>query len=416
MRRTSSSSPPAPARRAAFTLIEMLVVVGILLLLGAMTLSVVNVAMTGDRTRGAARQVQSYLEGARGRAIYGGKQKGNSYQCGVRFIPELPSWEPAKAYPLVGTKVLPAARGTGFVYELTAPAGGGTSGAFEPNWAAAVIPGATLTDNGLTWTCRADHILVTSLQYVENDPTATSITGGTIALARPDVDNNSVADSTDVLRIIGNPHSRYPGTPGQPTKWFERALLGLIYHGQTVVLNNRKYQVSLQNLTANDEELVLTTPYIGTLNTGVTASDVVVVSGALAPTYELLLPPQPMPNQEPRSLGNGVVLDLSLSNGLNSLLVNSQRMDVMFSPRGTVVGPLAGTGILEFTISDREDALKQVPLPTTTTPNPQSKRERMIISLTPQTGKAAVHPIYIDPTGATADPFRYAETGEVAQQ
>lgn len=414
MKRSFSKSPPVPVRCAAFTLIEMLVVIGILLLLSAMTLSVVNVATTGDRTRGAARQVQSYLEGARGRAIYGGKQKGSSYQCGVRFIPELPAWERGKTYAAVGTKVLPAARGTGFVYELTATAPPNQAGLYEPVWPITV--GNTVTDGNLTWTCRADHILVTSLQYVENDPTATSITGGTIALARPDVNNDNVADSPDVVRIIGNPHSRYPGASGQPTKWFQRYLLGLIYHGQTVVLNNRKYQISLQNLTPNDEELVLTTPYIGTLNTGVTATDVVVVTGALAPTCELLLPPQPMPNQEPRSLGNGVVLDLSLSNGLSSLLVNSQRMDVMFSPRGTVVGPLAGTGIVEFTISDREDALKQIPLPTTLTPNPQPKRERMIISLTPQTGKAAVHPIYIDPTGANPDPFRYAETGEVAQQ
>src|SRR5262245_58618324 len=130
MKRSHPFLPPVPHRRDGFTLVELLVVVGILLIVAAMTLSVVSVAMNGDRTRGAARQVQSYLEGARGRAIYGGKNKGNNYQTGVRFIPELPSWEPDKAYTTTGTKILPAARGTGFVYELTAGAGG-NSGVFE---------------------------------------------------------------------------------------------------------------------------------------------------------------------------------------------------------------------------------------------------------------------------------------------
>ena len=34
----------------------------------AITLSAVNMSISGDRVRGAARQVQSYLEGARTRA------------------------------------------------------------------------------------------------------------------------------------------------------------------------------------------------------------------------------------------------------------------------------------------------------------------------------------------------------------
>ena len=83
-----------PARRAVrgnrrgFTMVELLVVIGILLLVAAVTVSAVNMTLSGDRIRGAARQVQSYLEGARGRASYGGTTKGKGYQCGVRFIPE----------------------------------------------------------------------------------------------------------------------------------------------------------------------------------------------------------------------------------------------------------------------------------------------------------------------------------------
>jgi hypothetical protein len=177
-----------------------------------------------------------------------------------------------------------------------------------------------------------------------------------------------------------------------------------------------------------------------------------------------------MANQEPRLLGNGVVIDLNQSKGVASLLTTPQRMDIMFSPRGTVVGSLAATGIIELVVSDRQDALLNAPVfinlwqPNTTYPagayvassagafqvlyqssggtsggsppawtptvgNTTSdgtitwtcvngpKRERLVVSLTPQTGSTAVHPLYV-PTASSpnADPFRYAETGEVARQ
>ena len=49
-------------------------------------------------------------------------------------------------------------------------------------------------------------------------------------------------------------------------------------------------------------------------------------------------------------------------------------------------------------------------------PIPSATRERLIVSLTPQTGMTAVHPVYVSQTTENADPFRYSETGEVAKQ
>lgn len=76
-------SPP-PRRplsaRGGFTLIELLVVVGILIVLTTMTISLVNVTQDEDRVRAAAAQVQSFLEGARDRAIHSGEPRG------VRFL------------------------------------------------------------------------------------------------------------------------------------------------------------------------------------------------------------------------------------------------------------------------------------------------------------------------------------------
>lgn len=59
-----------------FTLVELLVVVSIILLLTVITLLSVNFTLSSDRIKGTARQVQSYLAGARDRAIYARSPRG----------------------------------------------------------------------------------------------------------------------------------------------------------------------------------------------------------------------------------------------------------------------------------------------------------------------------------------------------
>lgn len=66
--------------RAGFTLVELLVVISILAILVVMTVTSINFALSTDLTRSASRQVQSYLAGARDRAIYAKEPRG------VRFI------------------------------------------------------------------------------------------------------------------------------------------------------------------------------------------------------------------------------------------------------------------------------------------------------------------------------------------
>lgn len=87
-------APPArPVRRHsrhAFTLIELLVAISILMILAAMTFSLVNASIKGDQIRTAARQIQSYVEGARDRAIHAGKINPGADSAaahrGVRFL------------------------------------------------------------------------------------------------------------------------------------------------------------------------------------------------------------------------------------------------------------------------------------------------------------------------------------------
>jgi type II secretory pathway pseudopilin PulG len=397
----------------------MLVVIGILLLIAAITLGAINLSISGDRVRSGARQVQSYLEGARSRAVYGGSAtaKGADYQCGVRFIRE--SENPT-----------------------------------DPR-----------------------YYFVTSMQYVEIDPANASISGlpYTYAFWR---------EGTEIRRLVSQNNT--------VTLWYQKAQQGLIYTGQTIVINSRKYQIDTSLLTpANDIlRLLIALPdsTIQALPGYSTTPDAEALPAANnSLEFKLLLAPQPMANQDPRSLGNGAVIDLRspafgallMSKGLDYFLNNNQRIDIMFSPRGTVVGPLSGTGVVEFVVGDRADSLLSAPLsssfwqagtnyrlgeavaptagrtafiyqvsapagggasgsteptwPTTAgatvtdgavtwtclkSPDGSSSatRDRVIVSLAPQTGMTAVHPVYVPQVLENADPYRYAETGEVARQ
>ena len=80
MRRTISqfikSSPALGRRRSGFTLVELLVVVGVMLLLIVMTVSAVNFADDSQSVSAGARLVQAFFEGARDRAIQSREPRG----------------------------------------------------------------------------------------------------------------------------------------------------------------------------------------------------------------------------------------------------------------------------------------------------------------------------------------------------
>jgi prepilin-type N-terminal cleavage/methylation domain-containing protein len=79
-------------QRSAFTLIEMVLVILVILILAGLTIAVVGNVVDGDRVRGGARQVQNYLAGARDRAIYAASRIEDNSKIppaiGVRFLPD----------------------------------------------------------------------------------------------------------------------------------------------------------------------------------------------------------------------------------------------------------------------------------------------------------------------------------------
>lgn len=62
--------------RRGFTLVEMLVVISIIILLTAMTIGAINLSVTNEQVRSGARLIQSKIEGARDRGIYARDPRG----------------------------------------------------------------------------------------------------------------------------------------------------------------------------------------------------------------------------------------------------------------------------------------------------------------------------------------------------
>ena len=76
--------------RRAFTLIELLVAIVILLVLVGITVSVVNVSLDGERLRDGSRELQSYLMGARDRALHRKMARGVRFELDPNSDPGRP--------------------------------------------------------------------------------------------------------------------------------------------------------------------------------------------------------------------------------------------------------------------------------------------------------------------------------------
>lgn len=392
-KRTHYKSMTFAQLRPAFTLVELMVVIGLLLLLAVMTAGAISTTISGDKVRGAARQVQSYLAGARDRAIYSKENRG------VRFLLD--------------------------------------------------------STNNRT---------VSSMVYIkQTDPWSQGTIdiewfGGKVVAVRG-FDNNSSAGNGII----------------NPTGWVGLYNQGLLKDGCRIRIPNdstgewysiNTSQMAIASLDGsggpNPPVLLLTTTYAKTP----TQSDMGNLSVAFRQgegpqSYLLELPPSVLPNQEPVLLPKGAVihLDRCSTPGTFSLEQPSSpappgwvradklpsawkratstvppdpsgfdytsQMDIMFSPRGVVVGSAAQNGIIHLYIADQKDAdldrlYWQNPssYPTVSAPeygfwtDPMSpnyaRGDKIIMTVFTRTGAVSSHPVH------PADTFKFAETGEVA--
>lgn len=374
--------------RAGFTLVELMVVIGIILLIAVMTASAINLTISGDKVRGGARQVQSFLAGARDRAIYSKSPRG------VRFLLD----------PTNNRTV------SSMVY--IAPTDDWNQGTIEVEWYGGTVKAV-----------RGFDVSVTASGF------------------------------------------------GFPTGWLNLYNQGLLKNGVRIKIPNSDtgewYTVDTSLVSGGgpggDPVLLLTTSYAKTPSMTSNQAD---FQPAFQPsdgqtTYLLELPPSVMPNQEPVLLPKGAVIHLDrcttpvnleqaaavtppnwlpradklpyawkkpTTTGDPSGFDYSSMMDVMFSPRGVVIGPAAQNGIIHLYVADQKDAdmdrqywqaaASSSAFPTVSPPeygfwgnamSPNYERgDKLILTLFTRTGAISTHPIH------PVDTFKFAETGEVA--
>ncbi|MEX1097028.1 MAG: prepilin-type N-terminal cleavage/methylation domain-containing protein [Planctomycetales bacterium] len=310
----SALRTPHSPLRTGFTLVEMLVTITILLIVMGITMTAVNLTLSGDRVRSTARNVQSYLLGARDRAIFSKAPRG------VRFI-------------------------------------------FDQD---------ELANNG--------NSVVRSMVYIGPLDPAT----GTLDV---------VADGVTLRQ-----------TPGSGTPWGTLALRGLLVPGArirvpttpSVPADNGLWYV-VANIDATNNIITISTPHADLEGTGSSAPV----------NYELELTPGVLPNQEPTVFPRGIVIDLDPASSRLPALWTAypDRMDVMFSPRGTLTGPIASAGVIHLLVADVVDVELNRPAG-----DPTKEGDEIVVTIFTRTGQVSNHAV----DTASGNPYRYAETGEAA--
>ncbi len=406
--------------RRAFTLIELLVVVTIMLLLLAMTVAAVNFNRDSERVTSAALHVQSFLNGARDRAIHAGEPRG------VRFFLD-----------------------------------------------------------------RSNYRAVSSMAYI--DP-AEYWTDGTIQLRRWDFDDNGVTDAGPA-DIIGDGSANEDPTQvrvvaGADPGWWELKRRGLLFDGLRIripagttgtwySINTRLIDITVAKTPV--QKLILEIPYSDPGDTQVERAVAYDSSGPV--DYELELAPRILP-MDPVKLPADTIIDLDASQlppswrpsgstgGASSgNLQYTQFMDIVFSPRGNVIGNAAAGGVIHFYICDSNDSITLKESFVASRPNatgnvtkmqftengtpmeigkvltfnnivrggtpfvptsaiktssaswlvdhpddsPYLVRDRSIVSVFTQTGGVSIHKVNFSDTdfdGIENDPFMFAETGK----
>lgn len=345
---------------AGFTLVEMLVVLSIILIISVFSYTAVNAVLEGDRVRGGARSISSFLEGARNRAIHAKQIRG------VRFLLD-----------------------------------------------------DTIKESG-------NSVAVSSMVYI----------GAPENYSQGLIQVSSIDDRT--ITLVGQ------------ANWNTLVDRGLLIDGARIKVPNNTngewYTISYDSAAA-----------VWKLNrpgySGPTDSNL---------AYLLELGPRILANQEPRAFPRGVLIDLDESKiptnwGSSRLDVTSPNppvwgsvgpysntMDILFSPKGNIIGNAASSGLIHLLVADSRDVINNRkagansliantwdPLSPELPWLPLEEKDvkvgnEFFVTIVPLTGQISVYPVNsIDSDIDTGDPnlqyhdatsvVRLAEEGEVAK-
>ena len=353
-------------RREGFTLVELLVVMGILVLLASVTLMAFNSNRGGDRIRSAARSAQSAFLSARDRAMQAKDLRGSRLIVhstdrictGFQFIRPLPTLsgrvtpitEPVKtlkfiaamrstaSLPYTGALVVP--RGTWTNYQA--------SGYFTNKVARIRIPGTT---SG-TWFRIANTAPEGSPPVFVNE---VDFRIGNKSLAVDCLYFEGALDAESVGEAVLN-------------------LRSLIDPDLKPTLNSQ----SIEFLLAHDQT-----------------------------TFDVIFGNEAQPMSDPVNLPSGVVIDLDFCEISGFVQSGSESgtefglRDFLYTPRGSIEGAVGTSGPLFFLINDLQDALAtdpDNPAAPLSPIHPRNKGEKLVLAVFPSTGNVQTFPI--DPTDA----------------
>ena len=391
-----------PARQG-FTLVELLVVAAIVAVVTSFAVVVVNAALDSDKLSGSARQVQSYLEGARDRAIH------DEAVRGVRFIYNEDN--PAVVRKMVYVGAPEQTRGTLNFSPVNDIDNDGTTDS-DLNGDGAIdsldeLPVVALV-SGKSWNNLFLRRLLAADLPDPFTPGATSLQvlpGIRLKIGRDDAAGSP--DENDQFYYVDPlPSQRLLALAGDDADE-DASTLGTV------------------------DRLVLTRPHIET---------------SIAPADDLAfvleVAPAPLPGAQPVNLAEGISIDLFESKLPPTFTMNGQyvrNMDILFSPRGTVFGASAAGGIVHLLVRPTEDVFDEQ----LTAVSGGVERtfaidpgEATVVTLYSRTGGIVIHPAFYEPfedinedgtIGAGeyddlnangvfdppgTDPFYYAKTGK----
>ena len=345
--------------RRGFTLVELLVVLAIVLILAAVTIASVNFSYNADRMRAGGRQIQSFLMGARDKAIYANEVRG------VRLL-------------------------------------------IDPN----------------------DNHSVSAIQYIGAPQRETGMLTFNIAATC----ETPIATGRQVALVSG-------------TAWPSLYRRGFLKVGNRIQIpadTGAWFTISAVTTVSCASQ---PPPGVMVLTLKRPNTD---LAGMVNPiSFSLELASAPLGDAQPVQLPRGTVIDLDGSQiprtwrPLSLAASYSPQMDILFTPRGTVVGDTSALGIVHLMIADASDVLRWKATSTLTGRNSSSylanslplvpaengaatpplvPKDRVIVSIATRTGNVGVYPLNPVPQSnsgnpsLTADPFLFAESGRVANK
>lgn len=437
--RTSRHRPT----RTGFTLVEMLIAIAILLILTTMAVAVYTTSASADRIRSSARQVQSAVGGARDRNLKAVRTNSQARR-GIRLLVDA-------ADPTVVTSMVYI--GLDGTWKDGQVCVGRQDGSVAP---------AGSADNAMVRTVRG---------WPVQDPT----TGFFTMTGWSNLYNQGLLVDGSRIRIpAGNGGTWYTvltyplltyGGSGPEQLILTADYQGTVSHayGSPATANTFGAYGKTQPAdpyTDDDQDGTDDNPEeLGAPGSN-DDTDINAVAGNGSATYELELKATVLPGQEPLRLSSGIAIDLfnsriptnwyqqrSLvkgsplppvdqgwdannatyyyngwgvwsiegtdgSNPANDIYRQySPRMDIMFSPQGTVTGPLTTIGMVHLRLADIED-IGEARDPA----NPQAA-PMLYSTVFTQTGYVATFPVDITDSnndGYADDPLRFARIGGTA--